>query len=502
MVSDSSDVERVRLDIDGPIATITSGPPQQAQCALPGDDSPPGRPDRASAARQRGARARAARRRPRLLRRRRPRPRGPVQIRPARPADPHAHRLSARRDRHADAAQAGGRHRSGLCRAAPASTWRWPATSASADPKAKYGAVYVTRGLGGGSTYLLPRYVGLGRATEMLLLGRFIEMEEAQRLGLVTEVVPPRTAREAAPSSSPHKLAKGPTQAYGAIKNARNQGLGLDPVKGFEAQILANVELMFHKDAREGPRAFKEGREPNFTAEWIDLQYDPLQALRVKARGDRCEARSQQFSFMEPPCRTPPVIISFNTNAATGSRPSPSTAPEKLNAFNDAMVMRLAERAARIRHRRGGGRGGPARRGPRLLQRRGRASAPASQRGGLEEARRFAGLGRARRRPLHPRDQLEAGHRRAARLRGRPRPGHGAGKRDGRCRGGHAIPGDRDLARPGRLALLGAAEFPRRRLRSPPRSAITGRFFTAEEALAAGIIDRVAPKGRARGAGL
>jgi 2-(1,2-epoxy-1,2-dihydrophenyl)acetyl-CoA isomerase len=47
-------------------------------------------------------------------------------------------------------------------------------------------------------------------------------------------------------------------------------------VKGFEAQILANVELMFHKDAREGPRAFREGREPNFTSEWIDLQYDPL----------------------------------------------------------------------------------------------------------------------------------------------------------------------------------------------------------------------------------
>ena len=57
------------------------------------------------------------------------------------------------------------------------------------DPEAKFGAVYVNRGLGGGSTYMLPRYVGLGRATEMLLLGRFIEMEEAQRLGLVTEVV-------------------------------------------------------------------------------------------------------------------------------------------------------------------------------------------------------------------------------------------------------------------------------------------------------------------------
>ena len=143
------------------------------------------------------------------------------------------------------------------------------------DPGAKFGAVYVNRGLGGGSTYLLPRYVGLGRATEMLLLGRFVEMEEALRLGLVTEVAP-LDQLESRAYELARKLAKGPTQAYGAIKNSRNQGLGLDPVKGFESQILANVELMFHKDAREGPRAFKEGRDPNFTAEWIDLQYDPL----------------------------------------------------------------------------------------------------------------------------------------------------------------------------------------------------------------------------------
>ena len=143
------------------------------------------------------------------------------------------------------------------------------------DPQTRYGAVYVNRGLGGGSTYLLPKYVGFGRATELLLLGRFIEMEEALRLGLVTEVVPKENLEEKAMALA-RKLAKGPTQAYGAVKNARNQGLGLDPVKGFEAQILANVELMFHKDAREGPRAFKEKREPNYTSEWIDLQYDPL----------------------------------------------------------------------------------------------------------------------------------------------------------------------------------------------------------------------------------
>ena len=143
------------------------------------------------------------------------------------------------------------------------------------DPGAKYGAVYVNRGLGGGSTYLLPRFVGLGRATEMLLSGRMVGMEEAERLGLVTYVVP-KEDLEARAFELAHRLAKGPTQAYGAIKNARNQGLGLDPVKGFESQILANVELMFHRDAREGPRAFREGREPDFTGEWIDLQYDPL----------------------------------------------------------------------------------------------------------------------------------------------------------------------------------------------------------------------------------
>ncbi len=143
------------------------------------------------------------------------------------------------------------------------------------DPKAKYGAVYVNRGLGGGTTYLLPRFLGLGRATDLLLTGRMVEMEEAHRLGLVTEVVAQEQLHQRAYELA-QKMAKGPTQAYGAVKNARNQGLGLDPVKGIEAQILANVELMFHKDAREGPRAFREKREPNFTSEWIDLQYDPL----------------------------------------------------------------------------------------------------------------------------------------------------------------------------------------------------------------------------------
>lgn len=144
-----------------------------------------------------------------------------------------------------------------------------------AAPDTRMAAIYVRRGLGGGATYLLPRFVGLGKATELLLLGRWIDAEEALDLHLVTKIVPDDEL-EAETYALAAKLAKGPTQAIGAIKNARNQGLGLDPVKGLEAQILCNVELMFHKDAREGPRAFLQKREPNFTAEWIDLQYDDV----------------------------------------------------------------------------------------------------------------------------------------------------------------------------------------------------------------------------------
>jgi enoyl-CoA hydratase/carnithine racemase len=144
-----------------------------------------------------------------------------------------------------------------------------------ASPSARMAAIYVRRGLGGGATYLLPRFVGLGKATELLLLGSWIEADEALKLNLVTSVVAEEQL-EAETYALAARLAKGPTHAIGAIKNARNQGLGLDPVKGIEAQILCNVELMFHRDAREGPRAFLERREPNFTGDWIDLQYDPV----------------------------------------------------------------------------------------------------------------------------------------------------------------------------------------------------------------------------------
>jgi len=134
----------------------------------------------------------------------------------------------------------------------------------------KLGAVFVKRGLGGGGAYLLPRYVGFGRATELLLLGEMVDANDALAMGLLTRVVPTDQLPKATDDLA-ERLAQGPTAAFGAIKNARNQGLGADPVKGLEWQMVANTELLLHKDAYEGPRAFAEGREPAFTGEWIDL---------------------------------------------------------------------------------------------------------------------------------------------------------------------------------------------------------------------------------------
>lgn len=135
----------------------------------------------------------------------------------------------------------------------------------------RLGAVFVKRGLGGGCAYLLPRYVGFGRATEMLLLGEMLDAEAALGLGLLTAVVAADRLEEAVYTLA-ERLARGPTAAYGAIKNARNQGLGLDPIKGLEWQMMANTELLLHKDAYEGRRAFVERREPTFTGDWIDFQ--------------------------------------------------------------------------------------------------------------------------------------------------------------------------------------------------------------------------------------
>lgn len=133
---------------------------------------------------------------------------------------------------------------------------------------ASFGLSEAKRGLvpGGGSMVRLARQVPHCKAMEILLLGDAMPAEEAHRIGLINEVVEPDEvlprAREVA-----RRLARNGPLALRKIKEAvlRTSGVPLD--RAYEIENECSAAVMASKDAREGPRAFMEKREPVFTGE-------------------------------------------------------------------------------------------------------------------------------------------------------------------------------------------------------------------------------------------
>ncbi len=116
---------------------------------------------------------------------------------------------------------------------------------------------------GGGSMVRLPRQIPYCKAMEILLLGDPIPAEEAHRIGLVNEVVPPDRLMARAEEVA-RKLAECGPLAVRKIKEAvlRTSGVPLREAFAIENQISAQV--MASEDAREGPRAFMEKRKPEY----------------------------------------------------------------------------------------------------------------------------------------------------------------------------------------------------------------------------------------------
>lgn len=134
--------------------------------------------------------------------------------------------------------------------------------------EARFGTPEAKVGLlpGGGSISRLPRQIPYAKAMEMLLIGDTFSAREALDMGLLNYVVSreqllPR-ARQLA-----FKLAENGPLAVRKIKEGvvRSSGLPLDQALQIENEVSAAV--MTSKDAREGPRAFKEKRKPRFTGE-------------------------------------------------------------------------------------------------------------------------------------------------------------------------------------------------------------------------------------------
>jgi enoyl-CoA hydratase/carnithine racemase len=130
---------------------------------------------------------------------------------------------------------------------------------------AKLGSYFVRRGVIGsaGGTWLLPRMIGVSRAMELLLSGELIPAQEAERLGIVSRVVPDAEL-PAAVEALIEKLSYGAPLAQRAIKRTVHKGLAMAWPELEEYGRMLSDELWRTEDHREGVRSHVEKRKPEF----------------------------------------------------------------------------------------------------------------------------------------------------------------------------------------------------------------------------------------------
>ncbi len=131
---------------------------------------------------------------------------------------------------------------------------------------AKIAFLFTKVGLSGadmGAAWLLPRIVGYGRASEMLLTGDFVDAPRAFEIGLYNRVVPQAQVLPEARAIA-EQLARGPSAALGVTKQAleAEAALDLEAALAFEAEVQA--QLMQGPNFRAAHEAFRAKREPRF----------------------------------------------------------------------------------------------------------------------------------------------------------------------------------------------------------------------------------------------
>ena len=134
-----------------------------------------------------------------------------------------------------------------------------------ASEKAQFGAAWVKRGLVPdlGTTYLLPKIVGVDRAVRLMYTGEIIDAAEAERIGLVSEVVPHDSLMEAA-NELGRRIATGPPIAQELIKRAVFRQISRDMIQQIDFETYAQGICHGSEDHKEGIAAFLEKREAKF----------------------------------------------------------------------------------------------------------------------------------------------------------------------------------------------------------------------------------------------
>jgi enoyl-CoA hydratase/carnithine racemase len=131
---------------------------------------------------------------------------------------------------------------------------------------ASFAFLFTRVGLAGadmGSAYLLPRLVGLGRATELLVLGDKIDSARAEAIGLATRVVEDEELPAAADKLA-RRLADGPALAYSTTKVLLTRELDMDLGSAVELEAMTQALLMKSADHAEFYAAWSQGRSPQW----------------------------------------------------------------------------------------------------------------------------------------------------------------------------------------------------------------------------------------------
>ena len=134
-------------------------------------------------------------------------------------------------------------------------------------PAARFAFLFTKVGLSGGdmgAAYLLPRLVGLGHATRLLMLGDTVNAEEAERIGLVSLLAGKDTFDDEVGALA-DRLASGPVQAYAQTKALLTREQDMSLSAAIELEAMTQALLMKGEDYAEFHAAFNAGRPPQWT---------------------------------------------------------------------------------------------------------------------------------------------------------------------------------------------------------------------------------------------
>jgi len=135
-----------------------------------------------------------------------------------------------------------------------------------ASDKARFSQIFVKRGLvpDSGATYFLPRLVGLAKACELVFTGDMIDAAEAERIGLVSRVVPHDDLMKVTWELA-ERIANGPPITIQLAKMALYKGSVAPDLEGqvYYESLLQSM-CFATEDFKEGVQAFLEKREPDF----------------------------------------------------------------------------------------------------------------------------------------------------------------------------------------------------------------------------------------------